>query len=191
MLLSARDIRNAVSRDEIHLRPFREELLKPASYVLTLGTGWLKWSEASVARDVWSEPTSGDLQVEHTDGLFLKNGTFMLARTAETIGLNFQIAGLLGSLSHLARFGISVTQGSFLVSPGYGKTVPTPLTLEIYSVNPSPVRIPLGTPICQIAFARVSPGAEDASLLSSVYEGIASPTVRSLASEFDPNLFTI
>lgn len=191
MFLTANDIRDAVGSGQVVIEPFEASLLKPASYVLRFSNKWRRWIKSDEPILVWSgEASKNHLSpVETADEVLISPGEFVLASTTEAISLPRDLVGWISTLSHLARFGISIHNDSFLVSPNFGAGEPTPLTLEIHSTNPSPLRIKSGTPACHLAFARATSNpAAEIRLRKSIYEGREAPCEPMLYEEFTSNV---
>lgn len=186
MFLSAQEIRAEVGCGRLVIDPFDPQMLKPASYVLTLGGRFRTWGCRTSPLDLSSRDAASALGPPQTlSAITLQDRTFVLACSAEIIGLPMDLVGIISTLSHVARFGISTHLDSWLVSPGFGHTEPTALTLELVSCNPSPVTLDSGMPVCHISFARAS-GVPDPTLFlaTSIYEGKEAPSPPLLVDEF-------
>ena len=187
MFLSANEIASEVREGRLRIDPFNPDFLKPASYVLRLGNSWRAWSKADEPIEVWSE-RAGESQLGslfHSDECVLRIGNVVLGSTMERLRLPNGLVGLVMNLSHLARFGISVHFQAGLVSPGFGTTVSTALTLELASFNPSPLKLRAGMPVCHLAIARVAEDSDSGnSLARSIYEGREVPCPPMLYEEF-------
>lgn len=187
MLLSADEIQAAVAAGELSIEPFASSRLKPASYVLRLSNRWRGWNSSNEPVDL-AAPVDADRllsPIVTADEYVLSNAEFCLAATAEALSLPPHLAGIVAPLSHLARWGLSIGLGSFIVSPGFGATAPTSLTLEITSHNPSPLRLRAGLPICHLALISVTPASAAHPLERSIYEGRQSPSGPLLAEEWN------
>jgi deoxycytidine triphosphate deaminase len=85
-------------------------------------------------------------EIRAGDKITLKPGAMVLARVAEEFRVPSDCAGALEGRSSYARLGLSVHASAGFINPGWRGHMP--LTL----VNSSPVtlRLPVGTPICQL-----------------------------------------
>lgn len=130
----------------------------------------MRWKRSKKTIRMWSRNASAKhLELpNNASPIVLSNRDFILASTKESITLPDDVAGLICTLSHVSRFGLTATAGSLLIRPGYGTSVPKPLTLEIASLNPSPLEFPIGIPICHLAFVRLSHAVGSQS--KSIYE---------------------
>lgn len=176
MLLSGSEIEEEVSRGRIRIEPFASTLVRSASYTLRLADRWIRWKRSQEPIRVWSrDALRGYLDApEQTPSIILQPGDFVLGSTMENIQLPDDLAGIVCTLSHLARFGVSTTAGSLLVRPRFGADAPKALTLELHSANPSPLELTRGMPVCHLAFIRTSSSSTEAS--RSVYERNSVPS---------------
>lgn len=187
MYLSASEIRAGVASGELSIEPFDVAHLKPASYVLRLSDRWRRWSPSDEPVDLAAPvDTAGLLSpIVTSEEYVLSNTEFCLAATIERLSLPPHLMGIVAPLSHVARFGLSVGLGSFIVSPGFGANAPTSLTLELVAHNASPLRLRAGLPICHLALMKVTPASEAYPLDRSIYEGRQSPSGPLLAEEWN------
>lgn len=189
MFLSANDIAGKVAAGHVQCDPFDQRLLKPASYVLRLGSRFGILKPRSEPIRIWSERAGHDQLsfVDETDTFVLEPNAFVLATTLESVALPKDLVGFLSGLSHLARIGISIHLDAAIVSPLFGAGCPTRITLEISSHNPAPLILQVGMPICHLALATTtscSLASLSLDLQKSVYEGLPSPTGTLLYEEF-------
>jgi dCTP deaminase len=162
-------------------------MLKPTSYVCRLGERVIRWRKGKKLRRPW-QPSIG-LRSAMVEGkakeLRLRPMELLLGCTIERFRLPEDLVGIISTLSHMSRFGVSATFGSMLISPGFGSQSPTALSLELFSVNPSPLVLPHGVPIVHVAFAKMEGAANTALQLGqSVYDGRPAPTPPLLYEEF-------
>ncbi len=156
MLLSRDDILKEMERGNIAIEPFDPSLLGPESLDIRLG------NEMLVARKMngvinAQKPEDFFESVKISDeGFILKPGVFVLGATLERIKLSGAIAAQIEGRSSLGRLGVMVHVTAGIVHAGFGSSKPARLTLEIYSVNPNPVRLFPGMKIAQLSFFRLS-----------------------------------
>jgi len=186
MFLSAEEIQEEVRSGALVIHPFLPSLLKPASYVVRLGYRFRRWAKTGSVVDPWApDAASPALQeVETGSELVLHPGDFVLVDTLEEVGIPAHLVGLLSTLSHWGRFGVSADNGSWLVSPGFGGGRCTRLTLELASSNPNPLRLRPGMPLAHLVLARTGPGVEASLFSQSIYEGLPAPSPPRLFEEF-------
>ncbi|APZ94398.1 dCTP deaminase [Fuerstiella marisgermanici] len=186
MFLNAEQITAKRSESALLIEPFDRELLKPVSYVLRLGHKVRRWAKSDKAIDVWSNNCSESVlgPIETFSEITVNRGELLLVNSHERIGLTDGLLGVITTLSHISRFGISVTSDSHLVSPGFGKDASCELTFEITSHNPNPVRLRAGLPICHLLLANVEAASGKTRLANSVYESLPTPFGPALFEEF-------
>lgn len=188
MILTAAEIKQELDQRRLIIEPFETCLLRHASYVLNLGNRFRRWRQATEI-DLWEPEDSGLEPVLESNVLPLASGEFVLGQTKELVGLPENLAGFLFTLSHLGRFGLSCAQNSVHVRPGFGRIRPSHLTLEMSSVNPSPLRLMAGMPVCHLVLFRCAGNDAKDGLLarplpSSVYEGQDPLVYPQLRKEF-------
>src|SRR5260370_26827333 len=104
MWLSANLIVQLVQAKTLVIDPFDKRLLKPASYVLRLGSDCLVWRNLS--REILLNGYKADK--EHFERLSshevsLPPGGVVLASSLEVLSLPENVIGILSTLSHIAR----------------------------------------------------------------------------------------
>jgi dCTP deaminase len=176
LLISGETIARERSEGRIAISPFDPTRIKSASYVLSLGRRFRRWSALSQPINIWSADAASrhlNSPVE-AESVMLQPGEFILGSTLEAIGISGNLAGTISALSHIARFGISVHGGANFVNPGFGSRVPTQLALEIYNTNSSPIVLKAGIPFIHFRLHRL----ESTAMINqpSIYEG-ADPLI--------------
>lgn len=187
MFLSADEIHEEIESGHLVIDPFNPDFLKSASYVLRLGNCYRQWKRKDDPLDLWAKNAAIDRLAPkiYAKSINLDPGVVLLGSTVEKVGIPNHLVGILSTLSHLARFGVSVNQSALWLSPGFGSINPTPLTLEIVSTNPSPVSIRTGIPVCHLIIARISKRKRSTLRLDkSIYEGREAPEGPFLFEEF-------
>jgi len=187
MFLSASEIQDLVASGELLIEPFVAAHLKPASYVLRLSSRWRRWFPSDEPIDLTAPADTDRLlsPIITSEEYVLSNMEFCLAATIEQLSLPPHLVGIVSPLSHVTRWGLSVGLGSFIVSPKFGATTPTSLTLELAAHNPSPLKLRAGLPICHLAFVRVTPATDSYPLDRSIYEGSEAPVGPLLVEEWN------
>lgn len=187
MFLSCHEIRNEIDAGRLIIDPFVPDLLKPASYVLRFGSSWRSWGKGRKTVDLWRpNATQNNLKsITRSSTVICKPGSFILGATLEKISLPSGIVGMIWTLSHLARFGLSVHLNAPWVSPSFGSTSPTALTLELTNHNPQSLRIEAGMPACHLVFSRITDGVSTPLILGdSIYTDLEAPSRPMLHEEF-------
>ena len=175
MLLSASEISEEIGRGRIAIQPFTPALLRRATYTLRLANSWMRWKRSEEPIKMWSQNASQKHlePIESAPTIILRSGDLVLASTMEAITIPNDLMGILCGLSHVARFGLTVTGGSMFIRPGFGVSEPKTLTLELASFNPAPLELEAGMPICHLAFMRLTSFMRESG--KSIYENIHAP----------------
>ena len=165
------------SKGMIFIEPFQPQSLRPASYVLHL-SGWTRKWKSSNQPVVVSDPVDEDRDMEgrrFADVIQIKPGEFVLARSIERVGISSSLGGVLSPLSHIARFGLSVTGGADWINPGFGARAPTPITFELLNGGSTPLSLNRGIGLCHLRITTISEHelstGEPVETARSPYEG--------------------
>ncbi len=175
MLLSRRDIIEYIKKGEIQIEPFDEKMIGVDTIDLRLGEDILiaeninKTIDPKNPEHYWKKEKIGE------NGIELKPGSFVLASTMEKIGMGKSIAAFIEGRSSLGRLGIMVHVTAGLAHAGFGELEKSHITLEMYSVNPNPVKLYKGMGIAQLAFIKLSKPAEKAYDEIGKYVGLKGP----------------
>ena len=154
-MLSDRDIALQIRRRRITIDPTPTlARLQPASIDVTLGDS-VRTFDDSRYRQVRLDAIPDDLTTEHhidAGGFALRPGDFILATTAERIGLPNDICAFLHGRSTLGRLGLLVHATAGLIDPGYQGEV----TLEVANIGELVLMLAPGQSIGQLTFERTS-----------------------------------
>lgn len=150
-VLADHEIQDAVKTGELVVDPFEPALVRPAALGLRLGHEAFALESAGVVdtADASTYPELRPRELDERGRLRVEPGEVVLAPTLERIGLSERLAGLLDGTSSYARLGIGVVL-SGQVSPGFGRTNPAVLTLEIVNHLRHPVLLHPGTRIANL-----------------------------------------
>jgi dCTP deaminase len=188
MILSDRDIIEAVREGAIVVEPFEERFVQPASLDVRLGDRFLLFRiTAREAIDV-KEPLDDlmeEVSVAPNEPFVLHPGEFVLGCTYEKVGVSPSIAGQLTGKSSLGRLGIIVHATAGFLDPGNCLR----LTLELHNIGKLPVRLYGGMPIAQMTFYRLTSEAEvpyGDPRRKSKYYGDEGPTASKMHENFSP-----
>jgi dCTP deaminase len=171
MFLSGRAIHDEIESGKLVIVPFQSRKVRRASYVLSLGVRFRRWKRNTQEIKLWSENAAKDHLEEpfQANTLFIEPGEFLLACTFERVSIPTDKLGVLSPLSHVSRFGLGIHGGSDLVSPGFGGSVASHLTLELYNYGASSLQLEVQMPIAHLRVATVSGDADHCT--PSIYEG--------------------
>lgn len=183
MLLSDRDINDAIVRGRIGIDPFDPAMVQPSSVDVRLGDTLRVFSRLSYATRQLDlhEPIPDDLTHSvPADGFILRPGTFALGCTVEHLSLADDIAARLEGRSTLGRLGLAVHATAGYIDPGWAGEI----TLELSNVGPLDLVLAAGMSIGQFVFEPMSsrvarPYGSDG--LGSKYRGQRGPTAARAA----------
>ncbi|MHA2168282.1 MAG: dCTP deaminase [Candidatus Hodarchaeales archaeon] len=180
MILSHKEIMEAIKNKEITIDPLIENAVGPCSVDLTLSDKFnvFKTGKLFTPRDRDAVRSHSELIETGTDPFTLSPGQFILGQTQEKISIGKHLAGTLEGRSSVARLGI-VVHAAGLVNPGTGLLKPTRLTLEIFCQLNNPVQLIPGMGIMQILFHKLTSKSEIGydERSSSQYIGLNSPII--------------
>jgi dCTP deaminase len=187
MILSDVELKAAL-HDELVIEPYDHRLMRPASYLLRLGDELLVSQPVDGGvTDVKRPETlrSGFIRRPIESTALLHNGELALAASQERLSIPADLVGIIGGLSHLARAGLAVHVTSPFVSPGFGASGPSPLTLELTMLHPSSFRLYRGMPICHLFLARLgTPSSAPYDEAIRVLSGMDGPSLGRYDEEF-------
>lgn len=162
MLLNGKEILNCIKTGEIKITPFDESLIGVDSLDIRLGNSVLiakkinKVIDPKNPENFWEEKEIPD------SGYILQPNSFVLGSTLEGIGIGKSISAQIEGRSSIGRLGIMVHITAGLIHTGWGTKEPSSITLEIYSINPNPVKLYKGMKIAQLAFFKLSSESDKA-----------------------------
>lgn len=139
MLMSDKDIREAMSSEELIIRNFSPKVLQPASYDMRVG------------KEAFSSHEKGRIDVTRERPLVIKPGDFILIRTYESIKLSPRIAGRIGLRSFYARKGLALLAGP-QIDPGFDGV----LVVGLHNLDANELKLPYRDPFCTVEFYRLS-----------------------------------
>lgn len=168
MLLSDQDIRQAIENDELAIDPLPvgRDRMQPASVDLRLRTA-LQLQRGTPIPGVVIDPN----EVDVTDHLALYTepvdisgsrtmdfapGMFLIGQTLERVTLATSLAGRVEGRSRPARLGIGVHITAPKIDPGFSNNI----TLEMFNIGPSTIRLQSGMVICTLLVERLSSPAD-------------------------------
>lgn len=168
MLLSDRDIRQAIENGELTIDPLPvgRDRMQPASIDLRLGPA-LQLQRGMPITGVVIDPNEVDVTdhlARYTEPVDISGGSlldfgpgmFAIGQTLERVTLATALAGRVEGRSRLARLGIGVHITAPKIDPGFSNNI----TLEMFNIGPSTIRLQSGMVICTLLVERLSSPAE-------------------------------
>lgn len=186
MILSDRDIREALSTGHITIDPLDETCIQPASVDLHLDGQILVFRNSRRPFIDVRQPLD-DLteivEVQEDMPFILHPGEFVLGSTVESIGVPADLVARLEGKSSLGRIGLLIHSTAGYVDPGWLGH----LTLELSNVANLPITLYRDMRIGQISFLRLESPAErlyGSPELGSKYQGQTKPTASKIHQDF-------
>ncbi|MQM28983.1 dCTP deaminase [Glycomyces albidus] len=178
MLLSDRDILDAVKSGRLGLDPFDEVLVQPSSIDVRLDRRFRVFNNQKYTHIDPSEQQddlTSPVEVAGDEPFVLHPGEFVLASTLEVVTLPADLAARLEGKSSLGRLGLLTHSTAGFIDPGFSGHV----TLELSNVANLPITLWPGMKIGQLCLFGLSSPAENpygqgANL--SRYQGQRGPT---------------
>lgn len=157
MLLSNRGIEEEIDRHSIFIQPYRDELIQPASYDITLSPEFklqMQLDSDDLQSEIYMDPREDcgnlftDVFVPKGAEFILQPGAFALGSTHETIALGSNITARLEGKSSLGRLGLIIHATAGFIDPGFDGQI----TLELSNVGTIPILLIPGMKIGQLSF---------------------------------------
>ncbi|MCH7232849.1 dCTP deaminase [Glycomyces sp. L485] len=178
MLLSDRDIVDAVKNGRLGLDPYEPDLVQPSSVDVRLDRRFRVFNnqkythiDPSLRQDDLTEP----VDVGDDEPFVLHPGEFVLASTLEVVTLPGDLAARLEGKSSLGRLGLLTHSTAGFIDPGFSGHV----TLELSNVANLPITLWPGMKIGQLCVFRLSSPAEHpygSTSIGSRYQDQRGPT---------------
>jgi dCTP deaminase len=178
VILSDRDIREAVASGAIGIEPFNPGDVQPSSVDLRVDRYFRTFHNARHPFiDVKKEMVDLTelVEVAEEEAFILHPGEFVLGSTKEYVRLPADLVARLEGKSSLGRLGLLIHSTAGYVDPGFEGH----LTLELSNVANLPITIYPNMRIGQISFFRLSSPAESpygSGGMRSKYQGQRGPT---------------
>jgi len=188
MILSDRDIRQAIKDKELIFKPkLDEDQIGPASIDLRLSNVFKvfhieKQSLLDIKKGLPKDFTK-TYKLNRESFILHPNG-FILASTIESIKVSQNMVVRVEGKSSLARLGLIIHTTAGYLDPGNNLK----LTLELFNASPLPIKLYPGMKIAQIAFEEMGRACEKpygSEGLGSKYYGDESITESKMHLNFD------
>ncbi len=189
MILSDRDIKQALKEGKIKIEPLFPESIQPASVDVHLGADFLVFKNNNHALIDPKEPVDDMMEprtIDENRQFILRPGEFALGMTYETVSVPHDMVLQLNGKSSLGRIGLIVHATAGYVDPGNTLKI----TLEFHNLANLPVKLYYKMPIAQVAFVKLSspvdkPYGQDG--LNSKYFGAMKPQASQYYKNFLKN----
>ena len=164
MILSDRDIKQALNSGDLVIEPLEDEAaqIQPASVDLRLGDEFVGFQDLEFDEGYFdlgfsrADDYCTRLPLNETEGFVILPGEFVLGTTIEIVKLPDYLVGRVDGRSSIGRMGILIHATAGFIDPGFeGK-----ITLEISNIGIFPVMLRPGMRFCQISFEQLTTRAE-------------------------------
>src|SRR3954465_5169073 len=178
MLLSDRDIRDAIESGGVKLAPKDPAMVQPSSIDVRLDRFFRVFENhryPHIDPAVEQPDLTRLIEAEGDDPFILHPGEFVLASTYEVVTLPDDLASRLEGKSSLGRLGLLTHSTAGFIDPGFSGHV----TLELSNVATLPIKLWPGMKIGQLCFFRLTSAAEHpygTGPYGSRYHGQRGPT---------------
>ena len=160
MILSDKDIREALKEGKLKIEPAPEEKQIQAAWVdLKLGNEFKTFKAASTPFIDTKNSTDGhaeSVRIEDNEKFIVHPGEFVLGQIKEEVTIPDDMAAYLDGRSSLGRLGLVVHITSGWVDPGFCGN----LVLEITNVGKMPIAIYPGMRICKLVLHKLTSTAD-------------------------------
>jgi dCTP deaminase len=178
MLLSDRDILDAVKNDRLGIQPFEDELVQPSSIDVRLDRRFRVFNNQKYTHidpSKQQDDLTAEVEVGDDEPFVLHPGEFVLASTLEVFTLPNDLAARLEGKSSLGRLGLLTHSTAGFIDPGFSGHV----TLELSNVANLPITLWPGMKIGQLCVFRLTSPVErpyGSGAVGSRYQGQVGPT---------------
>jgi dCTP deaminase len=155
MLLSDRDLQQALDQSELCISPLLPNSLQPSSVDLRLDRYFRVFDHS---RHTHIDPhraqpdLTREIEVPPGDPFVLHPGEFVLGSTLERVHLNDRLAARLEGKSSLGRLGLLVHSTAGFIDPGFHGNI----TLELSNVATLPIKLWPHMQVGQLCVTRLS-----------------------------------
>ncbi|MBT7903731.1 dCTP deaminase [Candidatus Woesearchaeota archaeon] len=151
MILTKTEILKEIKSKRIKITPFKNLNLGPASYDLTLADEFRVFKKNVDFFEVTNEADFHRVTKKITaKNYMLMPGEMILGITREKISIPEDMCGWLQGRSRFARVGLTVHITASFMQPGINNKQ----VLEIFNAGPIPLKLCVGTKVCQLIFQR-------------------------------------
>ena len=158
MMLSDRDIKEALAAGEIVIDPFQPEFIRACGITMHLGALLLRPQVGKIV-DVKNKiiPDYDEIVISDNQPYELKPSEFVLGHTWENVTVGDRLGFFIEGRSTLARVGLTIVQTAMMVYPGHkGRAV----TLELANHGPNSILLYPRMKIARVALFRLQTPAE-------------------------------
>lgn len=188
MILSDKDIKEAIKRKDILIDPFDEKYLQPASLDLRLDRHFLVYDTKQnfvIDPKLPMEDLMNEILIEEDKPFVLQPGEFALGMIYEKTGVSSKLVGRLEGKSSIGRMGLLIHVTAGFLDPGNSLK----MTLELHNTANLPILLYYKMPIAQMAFEELSSPCEKSysQISNNKYYGDMKPRPSQMWKNFKDN----
>lgn len=178
MLLSDRDIKDAIAGGRLGIEPYDAGLVQPSSVDVRLDRFFRVFNNARYTHidpALQQDDLTTLVEPEGDEPFVLHPGEFVLGSTLEVVTIPDDMAARLEGKSSLGRLGLLTHSTAGFIDPGFSGHV----TLELSNVANLPIKLYPGMKIGQVCVFRLTSPAEHpygSAVYGSRYQGQRGPT---------------
>lgn len=185
MILSDKNIKEALARGDITIDPFDEKYLQPASVDLHLDKHFLIFDTKSnyvIDPKKPMDDMMNEITIDNDRPLVLHPGEFALGLIYEATGVSSKYVGRLEGKSSVGRMGMLIHVTAGFLDPG--NTLK--MTLELHNTANMPILLYYKMPIAQMAFEELSSECQKpySKEMGSKYFGDTKPRASQMWKNF-------
>jgi len=185
MILSDKNIKEALARGDITISPFDEKYLQPASVDLHLDKHFLVFDTKSNYVIDPKKPMDDmmkEIMIDDDQPFVLHPGEFALGLIFETTGVSSKYVGRLEGKSSVGRMGMLIHVTAGFLDPGNSLK----MTLELHNTADMPILLYYKMPIAQMAFEELSSECQKpySKEMGSKYVGDMKPKASQMWKNF-------
>ncbi|MCF7906686.1 dCTP deaminase [Patescibacteria group bacterium] len=185
MILSDKNIKEAINRGDITIEPFDERYLQPASVDLHLDKHFLIFDTKSNYVIDPKKPMDGmmkEFMIDNKQPFVLHPGEFALGLIYEITGVSSRYVGRLEGKSSVGRMGMLIHVTAGFLDPGNSLK----MTLELHNTANMPILLYYKMPIAQMAFEELSSECQKpySREIGSKYVGDTKPRASQMWKNF-------
>ncbi len=178
MLLSDRDIREAIESGRVVLEPYDPAMIQPSSVDVRLDRFFRVFENhryPHIDPSIDQPDLTREIECGPDDPFVLHPGEFVLGSTYEKVTLPHDLAARLEGKSSLGRLGLVTHSTAGFVDPGFTGHI----TLELSNMATLPIMLLPGMKVGQLCFFQLSSPAQHpygSAVNLSRYQGQRGPT---------------
>jgi len=185
MILSDKNIKEALARGDITIDPFDEKYLQPASVDLHLDKHFLVFDTKSnyvIDPKKSMDDMMKEITIDDDRPFVLHPGEFALGLIYETTGVSSKFVGRLEGKSSVGRMGMLIHVTAGFLDPGNSLK----MTLELHNTANMPILLYYKMPIAQMAFEELSSECQKpySKEMGSKYVGDTKPRASQMWKNF-------